>query len=117
MVALESVRLTRIDHISGAVCIGLALTFAHDDVGGVAFGIHLKTVFAGFSQGKCEIGGVDLKHLARLKTAHANIQGALIQLQLCNLVVVVDHGEIGFTIHPDQRTTYLDFCPGLRIRP
>ena len=113
----EAIRLPRIKHIRCPLSVRLTLAFAYDDRRGIAVWIHRDPVFAGLPKCEGEIRRIDLEHVIGSETTHADVQGALRQLQLNDSVVKIENRYAGTGVHADHGPTDLDFSPCPHIRP
>jgi hypothetical protein len=109
--------LPRVDDIRRAFAVRLTLALAHDDRRCGSVRIHFDPVCARLPEGEGEVRRVDFEHLVLIEAAHADIQRALRQLQLGDLVVEIEDGYAGAGAHANHRAADLDFGARTRIRP
>ena len=85
-----------------ASSINPALPGAQRDGGEIPIGINGNAVVAGAQRGKCNIGSIHLDDVA-IKIAHAQVDGAGVQLGLHRLVVQIQEGDRGLRAHSECR--------------
>src|SRR6185437_13767600 len=101
--ALENVVL----RVVLAVDRGLAVE--HGDAGAVAAVVHVHAEGSGAGDYQCQRGRVDLVALALVEVAHAEVQRALGQLHLGEVVVEVEQAEVGAAGHAQHAAAQLQF--------
>ena len=113
----EAIRLPRVDHVRRTVSVCLAPALAHEDRCGIPGRIHFDSVLTWLPKAERKVRRVDLEHLTRIETTHMDVQGALSQFQLGDLIVEVENRYAGVGAHSDRRAADLDFCAGTCIGP
>jgi hypothetical protein len=95
----------------------VAFTFPYRDRCGITIRIHVDTVIARLLHRKRQVRRVDLIHLAAIKLAHVDIQSALVQLHLHDVIIDVGQSEAALGVDPQQAGTHVQFRARILVSP
>ncbi len=102
---------------TGVLAVRHARALPHNNGGLVIVGIDIDPVTAGLVDGERQCRRVHFKNLARVQAPHTQVQGALGQLDLRNLVVQIQDFHAGFRPQTHRCVANLEFGAGIAIGP
>ena len=105
------------DFHSGTLAVGLALSAKYRDGGSVGVGINVKTIVAGLEDREGLIGRVDFVSLAAEKMPDVQVERALIQFDLYDVVTDVGQRKAGLGIHPQGSASEMQFGARFLVGP
>jgi hypothetical protein len=91
-----------LDFHPGALAVSFTLAAPHRDRSGIRIRIHIKTVIAGLQNGERLVRRIDFISLSAEEMADVQIQRALIQFNLDDIVADVGQRHAGFGIHAQR---------------
>ncbi len=96
-----------------------SLTFAlpHIDSSCVRGRIDIKAVVTGFSDGECQIRGIDFVDFATIEFADVQVQSTLMQLHLHSIIGDIREGQTGLGVDSQETGAEIQFGPGVLVRP
>src|SRR6266576_469603 len=108
---------TRIHVEVAAAACGLAFSFTHGEVRGLAVGIDVEAVFTGALHRKREVRRVDFEGIAAVKSSNVDAQRTLRELNLHGAVVNVQKRNSGFTRETDLCAANVQLATRIPVGP
>ncbi len=97
--------------------VGFALAAPHSDRGGIRIWIDIEPVVARFQNRKRLVRRIDFVGLPTEQMADVQVQRALVEFNLHDVVVDIGEGEAGLGTHAQRRATQMQFRARVLIRP
>src|SRR6267142_5124022 len=108
---------TRIHVEVAAAASGLAFSFTHGEVRGLAVGIDVKAVFTGALYREREVWRVDFEGIAAVESSNVDAQRTLRELNLHGAVVKVQKRHAGFTRETDRCAANVQLATRIPVGP
>ncbi len=115
--AIEFGLFAGVDFIGLATRSDFALAANHSDARTVTVFVHVDSERAGFFNGKCQVGSIDLIEVAFPQFANAEVQGALGDAHLRDVFVQIEKGKGGHAAKMQRRLPRLQLGAGILVGP
>src|SRR3977135_22540 len=108
---------TRVHVEVAAAASGLAFSFTHGEVRGLAVGIDVEAVFTGALHREREVRRVHFEGIAPVESSYVDAQRTLRELNLHGAVVKVQERNAGFTRETDSGAANVQLATRIPVGP
>src|SRR5882672_2414982 len=109
--------LTRVQVEVAAAASGLAFSFTHGQVRGLAVGIDVEAVFPGALHRERQVWRIDFEGIAAVESSNVDAQRTLRKLNLHGAVVKVQKRNAGFTRETNRRAANVQLATRIFVGP
>jgi hypothetical protein len=115
--ARESRLMPRLDQYSRPLPVGFALAAPYCDRGGIGIWIDVEAVVTRFQNREGLVRGIDFVGLATEKMTDVQVQRALVQFDLHDIVTDIGEGQAGLGVHAQRGAAQMQLRSSFLIRP